>query len=244
MESPALKKLSHNANSGRTSQLSLGDERAARKAKRDETREKMIEDIDYIDVSSGSDDEGPRIRKRRSGGGGSAARPQPSKAVTTPLVSHFFETVFSQQMGKKNKGCGTCDPCRKPDCGSCSQCAKMQKFSGNVRDEDVVCDSRQCENSEIIFEADGDQELRHKKAKSHEIDFGNKFAEKDGKTYYESVTIKGKQYNRNDHAQLVPIDPMASAQFCKILSLYQDRNKRKAAHVRWFALGKSLQIVF
>ena len=233
-----MKKLSHNANSGRTSQLSLGDERAARKAKRDETREKMIDDIDYIDVSSGSDDEGPRTRKRRSGGGGSAARPQPSKAVTTPLVSHFFETVFSQQMGKKNKGCGTCDPCRKPDCGSCSQCAKMQKFSGNVRDEDVVCDSRQCDNSEIIFEADEDQEIRHKKAKSHEIEFGNKFAEKDGKTYYDSVTIKGKKYDRNDHAQLVPIDPMASAQFCKILSLYQDKNKRKAAHVRWFALGQ------
>ena len=49
----------------------------------------------------------------------------------------------------KFSGCGKCKPCKSVDCGSCKQCLQMKKFSGDTDDYLLICDRRQCENSDI-----------------------------------------------------------------------------------------------
>ena len=66
-----------------------------------------------------------------------------SRATTTPLVAHFFESVFGTEMmesscTKSTQGCGQCSPCQAIDCGSCAQCLKMKKFSGDVNDHLLI----------------------------------------------------------------------------------------------------------
>ena len=77
---------------------------------------------------------------------------QASGAITTPLVAHFFESVFGTQMAdlrNQPKGCGKCQACKSVDCGSCSQCLSKKKFGGDIEDKNIICDRRQCENSEL-----------------------------------------------------------------------------------------------
>ena len=47
------------------------------------------------------------------------------------------------------KGCGKCQACKSVDCGSCSQCLSKKKFGGEIEDASIICDRRQCENSDI-----------------------------------------------------------------------------------------------
>ena len=63
---------------------------------------------------------------------------QASGATTTPLVAHFFESVFGTQMAdlrNQPKGCGKCQACKSVDCGSCSQCLSKKKFGGDIEDK-------------------------------------------------------------------------------------------------------------
>ena len=140
LESPALKKLCEVSNAD-SSLIKSRTERAQRFHKR-QNRKPEDDDVDYIFVSSSEDEDDdydPSISRKNK----SFKKPPPpmaSKASTTPLVGHLFETVFSSQMSKskKTKGCGKCEPCRHPDCGSCSQCLKMVKFHGTVQDDVLV----------------------------------------------------------------------------------------------------------
>ena len=43
-------------------------------------------------------------------------------------------------------GCGKCKACLSVDCGSCSECLKMKKYNGNIDDDLLICDRRQCED--------------------------------------------------------------------------------------------------
>ena len=116
-------------------------------------------DLAYSDYSS--DEEGSGRLKR--------IKPQATKAETTPLVRHFFETVFHGEMSnikKSKKGCKKCGPCKRPDCSSCSQCRKMKKFGGSIEDHLLQCDARQCIKSEIRIEGLSESpSKKHKKPK-------------------------------------------------------------------------------
>ena len=142
LESPALKKLCEVSNAD-SSLIKSRTERSQRLQKRQ--NRKPDTDVDYICVSStdSEDDEfEPSISRKNKSGLKKPPPPMATKASTTPLVGHLFETVFSRQMSKSKmtKGCGKCEPCRNPDCGSCSQCLKMVKFHGNVEDDVLVND--------------------------------------------------------------------------------------------------------
>ena len=115
-----MKKLCEVSNAD-SSLIKSRTERTQRLQKRQ--NRKPDTDVDYICVSStDSEDEDfePSISRKNKSGLKKPPPPMATKASTTPLVGHLFETVFSRQMSKSKmtKGCGKCEPCRNPDCGS------------------------------------------------------------------------------------------------------------------------------
>ncbi|NWQ72356.1 DNMT1 methyltransferase, partial [Neopipo cinnamomea] len=92
----------------------------------------------------------------------------PTKATTTKLVYHIFDTFFSEQIEKdereedkensmKRRRCGVCEVCQQPECGKCKACQNMVKFGGSGRSKQA-CLQRRCPNL-AVREADEDEEV-------------------------------------------------------------------------------------
>ena len=103
MDIPAFKQLDRYVNAD----LDKSVEKKSKRAQRAERRSnRTYEPVNYFDISSSSDEEaGPGHRV--------FGTPRPSKAklvasgaTTTPLVSHFFESVFGGQMAQKKSSQG------------------------------------------------------------------------------------------------------------------------------------------
>lgn len=141
MDSPALARLSKYSNA-RLFDVKAKKLRENRAKKRMEQRENGFfpSESGWDYDSSDEDEDGKRKKSSKK----RIFRPalEPSKATTTPLVTHFFASVFGGEMDiMKNssmKSCGKCEPCRLPDCSDCENCRKMKKFNGSIEDHDVV----------------------------------------------------------------------------------------------------------
>ena len=82
-----------------------------------------------------------------------------TKATTTALVRHVFESYFDsylsrragtggsastgfQMTGVASQMCGVCKGCQQKDCGHCDSCESMIKFGG--KEDGLICDRRCC----------------------------------------------------------------------------------------------------
>ena len=134
-----------------------------------------------------------------------------SRATTTPLVAHFFESVFGTEMEKgsctkSTKGCGQCPPCQAIDCGSCDHCLKMKKFSGDTNDRLLICDRRQCDNSEETKRVLSHELSPRKREKYTKISLlpEDKVEVKSDTSYYRRVQINDDFYQIGDFAEVYP----------------------------------------
>ena len=101
MDIPAFKQLDRYVNAD----LDKTVEKKSKRAERAERRSTRNYEPNYFDISSSDDEEGPGHRV--------FGTPRPKKAAlvasgatTTPLVSHFFESVFGGQMAQRKSGQG------------------------------------------------------------------------------------------------------------------------------------------
>ena len=103
MDIPAFKQLDRYVNAD----LDKSVEKKSKRAQRAERRSNRTTTYEpnYFDISSSDDEEGPGHRV--------FGTPRPKKAAlvasgatTTPLVSHFFESVFGGQMAQRKSGQG------------------------------------------------------------------------------------------------------------------------------------------
>ncbi|KAG8228423.1 DNA (cytosine-5)-methyltransferase 1-like [Ladona fulva] len=84
---------------------------------------------------------------------------QLTKATTTPLVREIFEMFFRDKIklehhekiqGQKNRPCGICETCQKPDCGTCMPCRDMLKFGGNGLSKQTCNIRKRCPEVKIL----------------------------------------------------------------------------------------------
>ena len=140
------------------------------------------------------------------------------------------------------KGCGKCQACKSVDCGSCSQCLSKKKFGGDIEDTNIICDRRQCENSDIqMISQDESSNYNEKNAKTS-FSENDVLEVKNMTTYFERVEINKETYQIGDFAEVIPEDSNSKPYICKIIALFQIKQKSsviKAAHVRWFARGEN-----
>ena len=216
-----------------TSQIDYGQKK--QRKKRAEKRKNLDPDIDDLYYSDDSDYSDDRNRPKRP----KKQKLTGTHAVTTKLVSHFFQSIFSSEMKDVRKtGCGKCKSCKKVDCSKCQNCKMMKKFGGYREDNTVVCFQRECD--EQVIKLDLDEEpatFVRKREKSTKIEYGASKRIED-RTFYESVKIDGNTYEIGDFGMTMPSDPSSPRPICQILSLYLDHEtKEKNAHVRWFVYG-------
>ena len=145
-------------------------------------------------------------------------------------------TVFTLQLFL---GCGKCKACRSVDCGSCPQCLKMKKYNGNTEDDLLICDRRQCEDSDIQMFTPKDLSI-DKKEKDSKIVFSKDdvIEVKTETSHYSKVEINDESYNIGDFAEVYPEDSNSKPYIAKIIAIIKEKNV-KAAHVRWFARGEN-----
>ena len=206
----AFKQLARNSNADGFSNAISRKKRKDRARKRGENRSSPI---DYY-YSSSSDEDSGKARGKAKARDRRPKKPSLSstRATTTPLVAHFFESIFGTEMEKKSctksiKGCGKCPPCQAIDCGSCSQCLKMKKFSGDTNDHFLVCDRRQCDNSDVKMISSREFLSPRKREKSTKIIFlsEDKIGEKDNaSSYFTKVQVNEDSYSIGDFAEIFP----------------------------------------
>ena len=137
----------------------------------EEEEECFIEEmpcIKHISEMAGVDKRrGERVRtnagRQRDGMSGNTPQPEVHvQAVTTPLVSNLFESIFKPQMkagqgkARGEKVC-VCAACQRSNCGRCTKCYDMISFGGDKEDTAVTCLQRQCLNSKDVT-LDGEEE--------------------------------------------------------------------------------------
>ena len=176
-----------------------------------------------------------------------------TKATTTKLVRHVFEsyfTTFLSRTGSKNKMangvfCGVCKGCQQKDCGHCESCQKMVKFGGD--DDSVVCQMRYCaKNGKAVKKVPSIVENQRRLTKQREtkvkwlLPIHSKSTE--DRRYYAEAKINGKVVSVGDCVLVRPDDIRTPLFVFKIVSLFQlvkneSSLEGKLAHVQKFCRG-------
>ncbi|KAK2510814.1 Dnmt1 [Columba guinea] len=178
----------------------------------------------------------------------------PTKATTTKLVYHIFDTFFSEQIEKdereddkenamKRRRCGVCEVCQQPECGKCKACQNMVKFGGSGRSKQA-CLQRRCPNL-AVREADEDEEVddnipempspkkmlqgRKKKQNKSRISWVGEPIKSDGKKdYYQRVCIDSETLEVGDCVSVSPDDPTKPLYLASSGQMF---------HAHWFCPG-------
>jgi hypothetical protein len=116
----------------------------------------------------------------------------------------------------------------------------MKKFSGDTNDHFLVCDRRQCDNSDVKMISSREFLSPRKREKSTKIIFlsEDKIGEKDNASYFTKVQVNEDSYSIGDFAEIFPEDSDSPCYICKIIAIINEK-KLKVAHVRWFARGEN-----
>ena len=118
-----------------------GKNSAQAKQRRKRAEKRKRTEVEDVWSSDSEDSLGGNRRKKRKRDYHRSREPklEASLAITTPLVSHFFGSVFGTEMkGALMTGCGDCDSCKRVDCGACDHCTQMTKFGGYKENGSVV----------------------------------------------------------------------------------------------------------
>jgi len=179
-------------------------------------------------------------------------KPAWTKATTTPLVLHVFESFFRDQLdqGEEKFGpnsaprrtkCGICEACQNTDCGQCSSCRDMVKFGGSGRSKQS-CVERKCPNMAVQVAEDDDEpdnlleaepvevvdiDVDHRPVKrvikSDEIEWvGPEMKNVDGMTFYTAANVKGILIEAGGHVTIQPDVPGMSMFIAEVVALWED----------------------
>lgn len=180
-----------------------------------------------------------------------------SKATTTPLMLHIFESLFRDQLdqGEEKFGpssaprrtkCGICEACQNTDCGKCNHCRDMVKFGGSGRSKQS-CVERKCPNMAVqVAEDDEEPEnlLEPEAVEVVDIDFDHHKVKRviksdvikweepvlkkvDGKCFYSAVDVNGMRVEVGGHVAVQPAEEGLSMYLAEVVSMWEEEKSRE-----------------
>nr|ALB00265.1 DNA (cytosine-5)-methyltransferase [Tigriopus japonicus] len=172
-----------------------------------------------------------------------------SKATTTPLIRHVFDSLFKNQFavkvdrsGAEMERCGMCHNCTRTECGICAKCITMTKFGGHGSDQQEclrrVCVKTQKSEisvSDVIVERKSSTDNSNNQVK---LAFANDPIKVDGpKKYYDSVQIGELIVNIGDFVSIQPGIEGTPLFIGRIIYLADDGTE-PIGHVQFFCRGQ------